>query len=84
VNQRTLTPASAQCQPWCTHHAGDGLCRTRSTAVAYGETVLTYTPDEGHLVWLMNTRDEMTPAEAEQLAYALLAQVAAARTAVAA
>ncbi|MGV9535048.1 hypothetical protein ACWEU6_22015 [Streptosporangium sandarakinum] len=82
--QLQATPTQAPCQPWCTHHGGDGLCRTRSTAVAYGETVLTYSPDEGHLVWLMNTRDEMTPAQAEQLACALLAQVAAARMAVAA
>ncbi|MEV4245207.1 hypothetical protein AB0J63_17550 [Streptosporangium canum] len=74
------------CPAWCADHrqAGhpdDSLCRTRSASDAYGETVMTYTPDEGAIVWLYNTRDELSVDEAEQLARALLTQVELARSA---
>ncbi|WP_204013917.1 hypothetical protein [Sphaerimonospora thailandensis] len=81
-----------KCPPWCTDHANgtppgrnphpaDQLCRTVARNPAYGEITLTSDTDDGPVIWLHNTREELTPAAAEQLAYALLAQAAAAREA---
>ncbi|MEU8380602.1 hypothetical protein [Streptosporangium sp. NPDC048865] len=81
----TAAPARP-CRPWCTdHHGGpDGAqCRTRVIA-SHGQTVMVQAPGEETRIWLFNDEDDLSVAEAEQLAYALLAQVAATRTAVAA
>ncbi|MEU1731362.1 hypothetical protein [Streptosporangium sp. NPDC020145] len=91
MNERIAT---GRCQSWCTDHANgtpshqppapeDQLCRTRLRG-AYGELVTTYSPVEGTSIHTWNACDELTPADAEQLAYALLSAVASARTAVAA
>lgn len=91
-----ITPTITRCcQPWCTDHADgtpagrtpdplDQLCLHRSTSPAYDEISMSYSVDEGTVISLHGTRNELTLAEAEQLAYALLSQVASARTAVAA
>ncbi|WP_181448639.1 hypothetical protein [Nonomuraea aridisoli] len=42
---------------------------------------MTHSADQGTTIALYRTRDELTPAEAEQLAYALLQEAAAARAA---
>lgn len=91
ISASTLAP---RCQRWCTDHANgtpptqtpepeDQLCRTRS-AGSYGELVTTHSPIEGTLIHTWDVRDELGLGDAEQLAYALLSAVAAARTAVAA
>lgn len=89
------TAPTARCRPWCTDHVNgtpapsapspdDQLCLHRIASPAYGEILTTHSVDDGTLITLHRTRDDLTPAQAEQLAYALLAQVAATRTAVAA
>lgn len=94
LTQATPATASAHCQPWCTDHANgtppgirpaveDQLCRNVVASPAFGEFLMTSCIDDGPMVLLFNTHDELTLAEVEQLAYALLATVAGARSAVA-
>lgn len=94
LDQRTSIPARTHdCQPWCTDHANgtppsrsalpeDQICRRVVSSPAFGEILATYCMDDGAVVRLYNARDEMNLGEAEQFAYAVLAQVAAIRSAV--
>lgn len=96
MQQITADPiGSHMCAIWCSDHANgtpanrapeldDQLCRHAVTSPAFGEILVTACAAEGAVIHLYNTRDELTPAEAEAFAYTLLAQVAATRTAVAA
>lgn len=87
-NATTLTAPAAPrpCAPWCTEHANGGpdaadqLCLHRVTSPAFGGVLASHSIDDGTTIALYSTHDELTPADAEQLAYALLAMVAATRT----
>lgn len=84
------------CQPWCTNHINgtpanrwpqveDQICRKVVESPVFGEFAVSNTiADDSPMVTLYGIGEELTLAEAEQLAYMLLAQVASARTAVAA
>ncbi|MER5622537.1 hypothetical protein ABT061_15980 [Streptosporangium sp. NPDC002544] len=82
---QTLTPAPGHA-PWCTDHytgtnAEDSFCRRRTEVPG----VYLSTTDDGPMVLAYSgDRDELTLAEAETYARALLGLVDAARTAVAA
>lgn len=56
----------------------------RVTSPAFGELLVSHSTDDGTVIALYGTRDELTLSGAEQLAYTLLAQVSAARQQVAA
>ena len=82
--------ATTACRPWCTEHVNGGppnrwphpedqVCIHRTHSAAFGEIVLTYTVADGPMVNLYNAREDLTLAQAEQFAYALLALVATAR-----
>lgn len=82
--------ASTPCQPWCTEHANgtpahraplaeDQLCMNRVTSPAFGEVLASYSADDGPMISLYRTKDDLTLAEAEQLAHAIIAQVATAQ-----
>ncbi|MFI7615436.1 hypothetical protein ACIBP6_29825 [Nonomuraea terrae] len=84
--------AVGTCRPWCADHVdatprgrqadpADQLCQRIRTSPAYGEILMTHSAGQGTTIALYNTREELTPAEAEQLAHALLQEVAAARAA---
>ncbi|MFF4417449.1 hypothetical protein ACFYY8_33410 [Streptosporangium sp. NPDC001559] len=86
MHERTALKPQTQCQPWCTdHHSGgpdDAQCRNR-VITSHGQTVMVQDAEDTR-IWVFTNEPDLTIAAAEQLAYSLLAQVAAARTAVAA
>ncbi|WP_214322113.1 DUF6907 domain-containing protein [Nonomuraea sediminis] len=70
----TVSPG---CQPWCVRHDDGDICTGADLDAGdvYGGVVgLTYTPDEGHRVYL-DRCDGMEPEQARQFAQAILAQV---------
>jgi len=82
--------AATACRPWCTEHINgtptglprhpeDQVCVHRTHSAAFGELTLTYTVADGPMVNLYNAREDLTLAQAEQFAYALLALVVTAR-----
>jgi hypothetical protein len=84
----TLVPAQRPpCQPWCVRHDHtEGYCHSRDIPTTGGQwsgpgyTAMSHGPAGGTLITLVHDPDaELTPDEAAQLAYAVLAQVARAR-----
>lgn len=84
---RPLSPEGARlCQPWCTDHlddtrpplaphVDDQLCVHHVVSPAYDEVRFSWTDAEGPMVNLYETREELTLAEAEELARDILAFV---------
>jgi hypothetical protein len=82
--------ATRACRPWCSDHVdatppgrpshpADQLCQRASTSPAYGELLMTHGAEQGTTIALYNVCDELGLEAAEQLARAILADVAAAR-----
>jgi hypothetical protein len=70
--------ARAGHQPWCANHV-DNVCFAAHT----GPVSLSYAPGDGPLIYIDDPGEDLTPAEAERLARAILAEVARARAALA-
>lgn len=85
-----LKSTRTSCQPWCTSHRDgtppgqppdplDQLCTHTVTSAAFGEFLMSQCVRDGVMFGLYDTRLDMTASEFEQLCFAGLAAIAAAR-----
>ncbi|MEU0520639.1 hypothetical protein [Streptosporangium sp. NPDC006007] len=80
--RRGSTVRRPGCAPWCSEHRDSGptpedqLCVHTITSTAFGEILLSYSLDDGPMVNLYRTEEELTFPNAEALARVILAVLA--------
>lgn len=69
-----------RCPSWCSTHLPEiGLCEAAPIPAPAGEVRMCEDPDGGTVLSLYVKTDDLTPAEAEAVAYAILAMTARAK-----